>query len=462
MDQGAFRFHPFDPDSGLIPEIAEFGPLIERSGGRGIVFIGVPGVETGYWCARAAAALVTTWSAQGARIVLADVSLAQPVLHEVFDLPNSEGVTDVMVNDAQFPALCRRIGSPGFLFISAGTPTADPADVVRSSRWDIVIKALGEADTTLVTYAPADLPGLDALLGRSSAVLLLGGDLAGADEAIRTLGLSEAPQLGPGVPSRGTDSAEAAEATEVTKVADRTHAPRADALGARAVDGKRDYSRRVPAWKPATAVGLLVLAVWIGSRALLGGADDPSEGPEERDEPPVPIVAPPPETPQAYSLSLAAFQDVRLAALQAERLAGRRADLLFTTVPVRVSGRVFHRVLAGPATDSAAAEELRTSLGETLSDEDSSLWIVRATPLAFALGDYESREAADRRAGESSLAWLAPYVFEVGASDRPSFRVFAGAYADSAEASVAHEQFEELGEEPLELVRRVGRYVSRP
>lgn len=75
MDQGAFRFHPFDPDSGLIPEIAEFGPLMERSGGRGIIFVGVPGVETRNWCGRAAAALVNTWSAQGARIVLADISL---------------------------------------------------------------------------------------------------------------------------------------------------------------------------------------------------------------------------------------------------------------------------------------------------------------------------------------------------------------------------------------------------
>ncbi len=50
MDEGAFRFHPFDPDSGLIPEIAEFGPLIERSGGCGIIFIAVLDMETPHWC----------------------------------------------------------------------------------------------------------------------------------------------------------------------------------------------------------------------------------------------------------------------------------------------------------------------------------------------------------------------------------------------------------------------------
>jgi hypothetical protein len=53
-----------------------------------------------------------------------------------------------------------------------------------------------------------------------------------------------------------------------------------------------------------------------------------------------------------------------------KRRGWRRADVLFTTVPVLVSGRVFHRFLAGPATDSAAEEELRTSLSASLSNED--------------------------------------------------------------------------------------------
>ena len=83
-------------------------------------------------------------------------------------------------------------------------------------------------------------------------------------------------------------------------------------------------------------------------------------------------------------------------------------------------------------------------------------------PLRSALGDYESREAADRRVDEMSVASLAAYVFEVGVTDRPSFRVYASAYADSAEASVAHGRFIEAGAELPQLVRRVGRYVARP
>jgi hypothetical protein len=210
-------------------------------------------------------------------------------------------------------------------------------------------------------------------------------------------------------------------------------------------------------------LALLALAAWAGWSVLPPpGATGSLEVLEERAEVPIPVVGPPPETPQAYSLSLAAFEDAGVAARRAETLAGRRADVLFTTVPVLVSDRVFHRLLAGPATDSATAEELRMSLSASLSNEDSSVWIVRATPLAFALGDYESRGAADRRADEMSVAPVAAYVFEIGVTDRPSFRVYVGAYADSAEASVAHGRFMEAGSEMPQLVRRVGRYVARP
>jgi len=421
LDEGHIRFHPFDPDSGLIPEIAEFGPLSERSGGCGIILIAIPDLETPAWCARAASALVTTWSSRGARILLADLSLAQPVLHDVFDLPNSKGLVDVMMDGAQLRAVGQRVGSPEFLFISAGTATGDVADVMRSDRWDVVFEALREASVDLVMYAPADLPGLDALLRRNPTVLLLGRASDVAAEAIGALGLSETgglrPPVGEGVPG---DVAPPMAPQGVPQGVPRV-VPPSEELGTLWPGGSSDeptsaadsadtaevvdvkHARRVPYWKVAAALALLALVVWVGWSVLPRGATGSLEVLEERAERPIPVVVAPPQTPQAYSLSLAAFEDAGVAARRAGNLAGRRADVLFTSVPVLVSGRVFHRILSGPAMDSAAAEELRTSLSASLSNENSSAWILRATPFAFALGDYESREAAGRRADEISV-----------------------------------------------------------
>ncbi len=365
MDEGHIRLHPFDPDSGSIPEIAEFGPLAERSEGRGIILIAAPDVDTSGWCARAAAALATKWSAQGARILLADVSLTQPVLHEVFDLPNSEGIADVMMNDAQLRTVGRTVGSPKFPFISAGTPAGDVADVMRSARWDVVLQALEDADVHLVMYAPADLPGLDALLRRNPAVLLLGGNPEAATEAIGPLGLSESVGLGPAVGegASGDEGASAIEGAsgEIVVSSDEAVAGKegasstrfrvlelvggssdtpTDATDSTGTVGKQSFLRRVPLWKMAVALGLLVLLAWAGSRLLRGegtGSSDVSEEPAESSVPeesaeslvseqPVESAVPviPPETPQAYSLSLAAFEDGGVAALRAGALARRR------------------------------------------------------------------------------------------------------------------------------------------
>ena len=128
---------------------------------------------------------------------------------------------------------------------------------------------------------------------------------------------------------------------------------------------------------------------------LVPAASNPE--PLANPEPPAPVLAPTPETHQAYSLALGSFRETARAERLVASLGRRRPDLLFTIALVRVSGLVFRRVLAGPAEDSLGAERLRTSLAATLSGEDASKWIVRATPLAFDFGDAPTRESAPAR-----------------------------------------------------------------
>ena len=219
---------------------------------------------------------------------------------------------------------------------------------------------------------------------------------------------------------------------------------------------------RVILWRPAlagTLVGLGALALW----QVMFTASEPVPPLVEATAPQPPVSSAPSTSPagphQAYSLALAAYQAGETAGRQAQRMARRRPDLLFIVAPVRVSGRVYHRVLASPVEDSLGAERLRASLAETLSDENAARWIVRPTPLAYGFGEFESSEAAQVRVAEVRNAGIGAYVLEVGGMQRPLFRVYAGAYQSPAEAEVMGAALNASPGGAPELERRIGRYV---
>ena len=145
-----------------------------------------------------------------------------------------------------------------------------------------VLYGLAEADVDMVMYAPANLPGLDALLRRSPTVLLLGGDPDVAAEAMRALGLSETVGLRPPVDEGVPVDVAPPVALPVAPLSEQfgtlwpgasygapTSAPDS-ADTAEVVDVK--HARRVPYWKPATALALFALAVWAGWSVLPRGA----------------------------------------------------------------------------------------------------------------------------------------------------------------------------------------------
>ena len=212
-------------------------------------------------------------------------------------------------------------------------------------------------------------------------------------------------------------------------------------------------------------IGVLVVVVvvggWFGWRSFSGTEDPPvpelapvASGPE----PPPPVLAPDPipEPHQAYSLALGSYRETVRAERLVEGLVRRRPDLLFTIVLVRVSGLVYRRVLAGPAEDSLGAERLRTSLAGTLSGEDASRWIVRATPLAFDFGDAPTRESAQSRVRTLREAGLSAYIFSRHAAESRTFKVYGGAYSDAEEAEVMKGLLDATADGAPDLVNRLG------
>ena len=246
-------------------------------------------------------------------------------------------------------------------------------------------------------------------------------------------------------------------------------------------DGPQTSRRRLLV--PSALVVVLVLAglAWAGwianptlSSSSPGSADEVetavtggvTESPVEASSGAGPIVAEagvvPPEPSgelQAFSVAIGSFPDRRLGEERRLALERRRPDLLFLLAPVNVSGRVYQRLLAGPALDSAEAEALRLSLAESLSITYADTWILRRAHLAFDLGDEVSLEAARTAAGELRADGVPAYVMELTAGNSSVYRVYAGAYADASEAAYLGSVLADRGLGSSQLGPRVGRPV---
>lgn len=188
---------------------------------------------------------------------------------------------------------------------------------------------------------------------------------------------------------------------------------------------------------------LLIVVAGVLAAAWFGWVEIPGITPtggaaQTPDARPVParaaVVSEPQGPEQAYSVALAAFSDPSTARAFVSEL--RRADstALFFAEPVEADGRTLFRVVAGPAGDSADAEALREELEHRIPGDPSS-WIVRPTPMAFTLGETQDLTSARRRAEVLEGLDVPAYVMVLSDPDGSArFRVYAGAFADEAEA----------------------------
>jgi hypothetical protein len=124
--------------------------------------------------------------------------------------------------------------------------------------------------------------------------------------------------------------------------------------------------------------------------------------------------------------------------------------------PVLIEAEVILHVLAGPAADSAAAIALGTRIAEA-AGLGTSDWVARPTPRAFALGEMPELDAAVRRSEVLKGLGVPSYVLAVSYADGSvRFRVYAGAYADEAEASYLSGLLQERGLSSATLSERTG------
>lgn len=216
-----------------------------------------------------------------------------------------------------------------------------------------------------------------------------------------------------------------------------------------------------------TLAGIAVLFLAVAgavAAALLGYLRIPGLTPAEEPADTTPAqaarVAGPPATVTSaaapFSVGLAAFQDEAAARAMVQDLAARVPGVLFVQVPATVDGQIVHRVLAGPAPDSAEALALGARIAQA-AGLGAGDWVARWTPRAFELGEMSDEEAAVRRSQVLQGLGVPSYVLAVRYSDGSlRFRVYAGAYADEAEATYLSGLLQERGLSGATLSDRIG------
>lgn len=166
---------PFDPTHPQLPEAIQ-----SPSSADSAVVVLLDAGSDRRWAADTAIELCAAWARSGRRIVLADLHLENPILHERVGGTNLEGVVDIFLYGASLARSARPVEGRGFYLISAGTYTPDAEAIFAHPRWEKLITGFRDADASLVLFVPEETGDLTALGAWTREVVILGGSTASA------------------------------------------------------------------------------------------------------------------------------------------------------------------------------------------------------------------------------------------------------------------------------------------
>lgn len=459
------------------------------------------------FAAAAALTLARSLARHGRRVFLCDLDLAAPRLHIMAGVPRDAGVTDFVLYGASAGHVVTEL-EERLLFVSSGTPVVAYDAVFGSDRWEALIAAATHARACLLLMVPPEVKGAEAVLARAETLVALGEedecpDLGDHAPKLRLGFHPHAPAPAP-APPVDAPTPSAVHATIEPARDDDVWSPDPAATGpdpdqeetlslATAAALNRAHRKASESSERGSRLWLLflllvllavVVAGWMGWISVPGivprraetseavareAAVDPSSAPaaglDEASPPPLSDTAPP-ATPsatdapvQGWTLRLGAFQNGDVARREAARYGAAAPGHIFAVVPVDIGDTRWFRVVSVVATDEAAAEVERGALASLLEvgSDTSNGWISRSSPFAFLLSEHGSRPEAEARVDALVAEGVDAYLLAVpGADGAPAYRVYAGAYADVAEARAMQELLQEVGLGSALLVERRG------
>jgi non-specific protein-tyrosine kinase len=108
--------------------------------------------------------LASAIAQSGQRVVAVDANLRRPSLHQMLDVPNRTGLSNILEGELALPEADQYSGSSGVWVIPTGPARSAPAALVASQQMHNVIQKLCEQFDLVLIDAPAILSVADAAL----------------------------------------------------------------------------------------------------------------------------------------------------------------------------------------------------------------------------------------------------------------------------------------------------------
>lgn len=110
-----------------------------------------------------AANISITFALDGKKIILVDGDLRRAQMHSLFNLPKKMGLSDYLLGTADVEDILKKTVHENLFVITAGDHPQNPAELIGSPRFDLLVKTLRGMADYVIFDSPALLPVSDGL-----------------------------------------------------------------------------------------------------------------------------------------------------------------------------------------------------------------------------------------------------------------------------------------------------------
>ncbi len=147
----------------------------------------VTSAESGEGKSTIAVNLARSLAQSGRGIVLVDADMRMPVMHRVFGVPNTQGLSSILERKAPVNDVMFYKRNPGVWVIPSGPMPGNPTDLLGSADMAVLLKQLVERFDAVIIDTPPFLPVADTavLAPKVDQVLLVAGRNVGHRDALQ-------------------------------------------------------------------------------------------------------------------------------------------------------------------------------------------------------------------------------------------------------------------------------------